>query len=143
MSLKKLIAEARVLLEDPPRTDQSGVVWRGVYGPHPGLAARTHIVPLRRDIPDYPFHTELAKGLYKLVQDLVLEFPEEPARAVVGKALQMTGFPKHDLTPEDIELLIMATEYLQNGPPPNVSRIGGAPGGPAAHTGSRGTGRRP
>ena len=129
----KLIEEARALLT----CQTEGVAWGAVYGPHAGLSARTHIVPLRRSTPNFPFRTEQAREIYALAQDLVVDFPESNAKAIVGKALQISQHPTHDLTPEDMTLLVMAVEYLQNGPPPDVSRTSGVRGERSAYSGSR------
>ena len=142
-SLREAIADLRhMLTEAPPRTDRSGVVWHGTYGPHPGMTGPSAFSPepLGTEPSNFPFRTDTAEAVFHVAKNVIIEYPELGPDEVLQLALEKSNFPVEDITTEDMKLLEMAIEWLQNGPPPTDIRIGGGPGGPARHTGVYGHG---
>jgi hypothetical protein len=96
------------------------------------MSIRKHVQELRRlleaDIrAPFGFRTKTAEVVFMAAADLILEFPQDNAAAILQRAVTRAEIPQWDLTPEDFRLLEMAIEWMQNGPPAVLSKTGGVP----------------
>lgn len=102
---------------------QSWGGWAGMYGGTPG-------------IPDgaqqaWPYRTGAAERVWEVARDLISKYPELNERGILKLAIEKSGIPPLELTPEDWRLLEMAIEWEKNGTQyVTPLRIGGSPGGP-------------
>lgn len=141
-----------------------GIEWGGYSGPHPfqtkttrggpvvdppstpkSVETETPVGKIKSAPPSFPYHTKAARDVWKKALELIQLYPMEGPVQLLRRAMSEVDVePVTDLTPEDEKLLRMAIELAQNGPPKNVARVGGTPGGPfrsddATHT-TRGRG---
>lgn len=80
--------------------------------------------------PAFPFKTKSAYAVFDRVMDVMLSHPRAGSDELILRACDSLKMPVSDITPEDVQLLRMAIDWMQNGAPKNVVHTGGAPGGP-------------
>ena len=108
--------------------------WSGFYGALPG-AGPGGGAPVGRDLSGqaWPWRTTSAHHVWAIAKKLIPMYPEVSEPEILRMAVQKSGIPPRQLTPEDWRLLEMAIEWRRNGTTYVKSpRIGGAPGGPAS-----------
>lgn len=109
--------------------------WKGMYSP----MAPSHGwggIPIQpeRGAPAWPYRTESAHAVWAVLKRMIPLYPEKSIRELLKLAVDDSGVPGTDLTPEDWRMLEMAAEYHRDGTLyVKRPRIGGAPGGPADH----------
>jgi len=133
MKVRQVARRMRRLVEDWNFNRSIFLGGGAVSGLHPGVPPKfAGAIP---EAPLFPFRTATAERVFARARDMILEYPSDGPDAILHRALEHEPRPYYDLTPEDMQLLKMAIEWLQNGPPPPSARTGGAPGGPARFTG--------
>jgi len=85
--------------------------------------------------PGFPFQTWSAKQVWKLAQELIPLYPLKKPAEIISLAIQRSGVLATELTPEDDQLIKMAVDYMQNGPPKTNVRTGGNSMGPSGSSG--------
>lgn len=82
----------------------------------------------------FPFRTAAAEKIFQKASRLILLHPELNAHEILRRAIEDANVKNSELTPEDEQLLLIAVQFLQNGPARSDVRTGGTPGGPFRST---------
>lgn len=126
MALAELLREAR-LLKEYSLSHSGGrytFPFGGYYDSHPGIHAQ-----MTRSDPQFSFHTREAEIIFEIAKRRMIEYPEKPLSDVLEMAMAEAGVTWEDLTAEDVQVLDIALNWAQNGPPPPTQRVGGLPYG--------------
>lgn len=83
--------------------------------------------------PAWPYRTQSAHVVWDKIKEILHMHTEKTDAEIMGLAVEQSGIPAMQLTPEDWRMLEMAIEWHRNGTKlTKPLRMGGAPGGPAA-----------
>lgn len=107
--------------------------WGGMYSAMPtGSGWSGAPVQPEKQAPSWPYRTQSAHVVWDKIKEIAPMMTHATDKELMARAVDQSGIPGIQLTPEDWRMLEMAVEWYRNGTqyikPP---RIGGAPGGPA------------
>lgn len=107
--------------------------WGGMYAPMPTGSGWSGIpVQPEKSAPSWPYRTQSAHVVWDKIKEIAPMMTHATDKELMAAAVEQSGIPAMQLTPEDWRMLEMAVEWYRNGTKYIKSpRIGGAPSGPA------------
>lgn len=94
----------------------------GAYGPQSFTAARPGHIGVEPAPPSLPFRYAVARDVYEVAKDLMLDDPLARPEEIVHRALNVPPFSPSEISSEDFKLIVMGLEFLQNGFPPDINK---------------------